>query len=359
MRKFIILALVLAVGFTLVACGGGTEEPTGDLSKYPGQVDYSKGGRFAQAEKAFRISETIYRTQFGKIIDNDKLVVNVDGKDMTKDSDYTIELAKGIITFKAPVEEKSEVKVTYLADENPAAGLLVTNNPVEGEKSLKPKEASDLVGEVRIPPYATGHVTCFDATNIYKTADPSKPDKTVSWKYSNGFDVNLEPLEVDISYYDGWTKVPQTMEMYQKGIMHKFTFDEAPAVSWWMWFELNKDVDWKKFDYFEKGIEGKLVAQYPDAKIINKGHFKNTTADAEGSWVEYTFTKDGANFKGRILHYPLRGNRVSDTEFADGQAIYAQAEGPEKEFDIAWQFGKMMYMFQEMLISTPAPQSAQ
>lgn len=359
MRKFIILAVVLAVGFTLVACGGGTQEPTGDLSKYPGQIDFSKGGRFAEGEKAFRISETIYRTQFGKIIDNDKLLVNVDGKDFTKDTDYTIDLAKGIITFKSPVEEKSEVKVTYLADENPSAGLLVTNNTKEGVKSLKPKTESDLVGELYIAPYPTGHVTCFDASNIYKQADPSKPDKTVSWTYSNGQPVNLEPLEVDIQYFDGWTKVPQTMDMYQKGIMHKFTFDEAPAVSWWMWFELKKEVDWKKFDYFENGIEAKLKAQYPDAKITEKGHFKHTMADAEGSWVEYTFTKDGANWKGRILYYPLRGNRISETEFADGQAVYAQAEGPEKDFATAWQFGKMMYMFQEMLITTPAPQSAQ
>jgi hypothetical protein len=360
MRKFIILALVIGVGLSLVACGqSGTG--TGDVTKYPGGVDYGQNGRFVEGEKLVKLNETTFRTVFGNIVENDKLKISVDGKELAKGTDYNIDLAKGVINFTNPVAEAAEVTASYLSEENPAAGLLVTNEPpTDGTKSIQPKNKDDLVGELYIPPNPVSYDTCYDATNIYKPRDPAKPNEwTVEWKYSDGSAVALEPLEVVIEVFPGWTKVAQTREMYQQGIMHKYTYNDNPSLAWWMWFELKKEVDWGKFDYFENGIEAKLVAMYPDAKITSKGQFKHTQSDAKGSWVEYTFTKDGAASKGRILHYPLRGVRLSETAFADGQAIYAQAEGPAADFDNAWKFGNMMYMFQQMLITTPAPQSEQ
>jgi hypothetical protein len=361
MRKFIIIAVILSVGLTMVACGqSGTG--TGDVSKYPGGVDYSKSGKMVEGEILYKANNTTFRTSLANVVDNDQLKVIVDGKDLVKDTDYKIDFAKGVITLNAAAGEKAEVKANYYAEENPAVGLLVTNTqPTDGTKSLTPKTPADLVGELYVAPNAKEYVTCYDASNIYRPKNPAKPNEwTVEWKYADGSPVALEPLEVAIEVYPGWTKTPQTREMYQQGIMHKYTWDENPLLSWWMWFETNKAVDWGKMEYFDNGIEAKLAAKYPDAKVTTKGAFKHTQSDAKGSWVEYTFTKDGAAWKGRVLYYPLRGVRTGETTFADGLAVYAQAEGPADAFDAAWNTsGYMKYMFQQMLITTPAPQSAQ
>ena len=359
MRKFIILALVLGLGLSMAACGQGGS--TADTTQYPGGVDYSTHTTLIKDESPLKVSDTTFKASLGNILENDQLKVVLDGKDLAKGTDYTLDAVKGVFTFTNPVGEGADLKVTFSADNNPATGLLVTNTPpTDGRKFIQPKNKEDLVGEIIIPPDPVEYLTCYDATNVYRPKDPTKPDIwTVEWKYSDGTPVALDPIEAVAEVYPGWTKVPQTREMYEKGILHKLTFDETPDLSWWMWFELKKEIDWGKLDYFEKGIEGKLTAQYPDAKIIANGQFKHTQSDAKGSWVEYTFTKDGAPWKGRILFYALRGVRLGETTFGDGQGIYAQAEGPAAAFDAAWKTGNMLYMFQQMLITTPAPQSAQ
>ncbi len=206
--------------------------------------------------------------------------------------------------------------------ENPNMGKIISNESTD-PNALKPAKSGDLVGEMKIPPHPV------EVWTLYA----------------------FNKLEVAGERYLGWTEVPLTKELMDKGEFKTFSYDK------------NKEVTFKTIGIkTEKGNSSDATPlkasdeEYVKAlggTVDGNGEFKHTQSLVKGVWITYTFKKNGADWKGKILSYALKGQRVSETEFGPGTHLRIVAEGPAAGFDKAME-DTLGYMFQQVMITQVA-----
>lgn len=212
-------------------------------------------------------------------------------------------------------------------EKNPLEGKVMTNDPGERTDVIKPEKEKELIGELKIAPHPIEVYTCYEAKGV----------------------------DVIGQAFEGWTKLPKTKESWDAGIVHTFQYDKAPDVKWWIGHELVPGLTANQTEYFETDL-AKHIGELEGLVVGESGQFKTTSANAVGVWVDYTFTNEGEDWKGRKLFYSLRGERISETEFGDGVAIICTAEGPAESYDDAWNNGYLEYFFSEVMVTQPIAQ---
>ncbi|MCE5176911.1 MAG: hypothetical protein ABFD23_05795 [Caldisericales bacterium] len=209
-------------------------------------------------------------------------------------------------------------KIDY-GDKNPNEGKIISSTSTD-PNALKPAKDKELVGEMKIPPHPVQIWTLYA----------------------------FEGLEVAGEQYQGWTEVPLTKEMYDSGTYKMFTWDKNPKVTFKVVASKDKAVTNSDPATIKPQLENYIASI--QATKDKDGEFKHTQSLIKGIWQSYSYKKDGADYKGKVLAYSLRGIRVSETEFGPGTFLKIIGEGPSAAYDEAVK-DTMDYMIQQVMIT--------
>lgn len=201
--------------------------------------------------------------------------------------------------------------------ENPDAGKIISSTSTD-PNALKPAKDKDLIGEMKVPPHPMEIWTLFQY------------DKT----------------EVSGSTFKGWIDVKLNKETIESGLKKQFEYENNKDVTFKVSLKTDKAITSSDPATIKPMVEEWLKSIGATTK--ETGEYLSTFSLVKGIWFTYELP-DGK--KGKVLSYALKGQRISETEFAPGIQVLAVGEGPAAAFDEAMEKGNLYYMFQELLIT--------